>query len=203
MSDGLTRMYEGMFLVDAADAVADWDGVLAAVNTTLSRANAEVVSVNKWDERRLAYPIGSCKRGTYILSYFRAEPTAVAGIERDVVLSETLVRAMVLRADKMPQTTIDADTPAVLAERQREASEARAAEAAAGKAAEAAQAAEAADSAAETPAEDAPVVDDAALDSDATEAPAVDTIEPVPDVEAVTEEPPVAGDDDEVKEPGA
>lgn len=197
MSDGLTRMYEGMFLVDAADAVADWDGVLAAVNTTLSRANAEVVSVNKWDERRLAYPIGSCKRGTYILSYFRAEPTAVAGIERDVVLSETLVRAMVLRADKMPQTTIDADTPAVLAERQREASEARAAEAAAAKAAEAT------DSAAETPVEDAPVVEDAALDSDATEAPAVDTIEPVPDVEAVTEEPPVAGDDDEVKEPGA
>lgn len=147
MSEVLTRMYEGMFLADAGDANSNWDAVLEAVNTVLSRAKADVKSVRKWDERRLAYPVGKCKRGTYILSYFEADPEAIAGIERDVVLSETLLRSMILRADRIPQDMIEAVTPAGMAERAREESEARAAEKA--QAAEEAKAAKAAKAAEE------------------------------------------------------
>ena len=157
LSEDLMRMYEGMFLVDAGDGTADWEGVLAAVNTVLSRAKAEIVSVCKWDERRLAYPIGNCKRGIYILGYFRADPAMITGIERDVVLSETLVRAMILRADRIPQEVIDADTPALCAQRAREAAEARNAEKAARAAESAADDTEAIDIPASEPAADEPV----------------------------------------------
>lgn len=121
MTEAITRMYEGMFLVDAG---ANWDGVMDAVNSTLSRANAEIASLRKWDECRLAYPIGQCTRGTYILSYFRADPQVITGIERDVVLSEILLRAMILRADRIPQAVIDSETPATRIEREKKEGEA-------------------------------------------------------------------------------
>lgn len=164
MSEVLTRMYEGMFLVDAGIASTDWDTVLEAVNTVLSRAKADVKSVRKWDERRLAYPVGKCKRGTYILSYFEADPEAIAGIERDVVLSETLLRAMILRADRIPQEMIEAETPAGQAQRAREESEARAAEKA--KAVEEAKAAKAAEKAEAAKANGDDVSEEAVADSD-------------------------------------
>ena len=208
LSEDLMRMYEGMFLVDAGDGTADWEGVLAAVNTVLSRAKAEIVSVCKWDERRLAYPIGNCKRGIYILGYFRADPAMITGIERDVVLSETLVRAMILRADRIPQEVIDADTPALCAQRAREASEARAAE----RAAEA-SAAESAAADAEAPAGAEAVADEWADTVEGEQAAAEPTPAPMAeaekaelpdeDVASVAPDGDAASSDDDADRPAA
>jgi small subunit ribosomal protein S6 len=93
-----TYTYEGMFLFPQS-AVADLQGASDHVMEILSRANAEVISFKKWDERRLAYEIKGNKRGLYFLVYFKAKATKLAGIERDCNLSEKLLRSMITRAD--------------------------------------------------------------------------------------------------------
>ena len=113
-----------------------------SLNTIFERAQAEIVSLAKWDERRLAYPVAGHGRGTYILSYFRADPGSISGIERDVLLNETLLRVLILSAEKIPQAVIDGETPAARVDRENAAAEARAAENAAKAAAEAASAIE-------------------------------------------------------------
>ncbi|MFM9996478.1 MAG: 30S ribosomal protein S6 [Phycisphaerales bacterium] len=90
--------YEAMFLVGQA-AAADLSAVIAHVNEILSRAHAQVLALRKWDERRLAFEIKKQKRGLYLLAYFKAPNTSVAGIERDCNLSEVILRALILRAD--------------------------------------------------------------------------------------------------------
>ncbi len=112
------RMYEGMFLVDAATATADWDGTVGTIHNVFNRAQADIVSLQKWDERRLCYDIKGHKRGTYILTYFNADPERIGGIERDVQLNETLLRVLVLRADEIPAEKRDEPTPAMVAEQQ-------------------------------------------------------------------------------------
>ena len=44
MDTVIKRIYEGMFLVDSSDAAADWQGVIDAIETVLSRSGAEVVT---------------------------------------------------------------------------------------------------------------------------------------------------------------
>lgn len=105
------RLYEGMFLVDSALAAADWSRVEQTIRRILTKAEAEIVSLRKWDERRLAYPIGKVTRGTYILTYFRCDPLRVKDIERDVRLSEDLMRALILRTDKMRPEDMNKPTP--------------------------------------------------------------------------------------------
>jgi small subunit ribosomal protein S6 len=111
------KLYEGLFLVDSGEAAADWDGINKAIEKVLARGDADVVSIKKWDERRLAYDINSKSRGTYILTYFRGDPTKVAAIERGVQLSEQIMRVLILRTDRMNKEDLEKDTPAMMAER--------------------------------------------------------------------------------------
>ncbi len=107
MTETRINMYEAMFLFPQT-ATADLAGALDHVESILGRAGAEIVSICKWDERRLAYDIKGNKRGLYFLVYFKADRAKIAGIERDCNLSEQLLRAMVLRADHVPTEEIEA-----------------------------------------------------------------------------------------------
>ena len=98
-----------MFLVDSALAAADWDGTLALVENILKRAEAEIVVLRKWDERRLAYDIEHKSRGTYILAYFKADTQRIGGIEKDVQLNEKIMRVLILTTEGRPQDVIDRD----------------------------------------------------------------------------------------------
>lgn len=103
------RLYEGMFLVDSALATADWEGTLAMIENILKRADAETVAIRKWGERKLAYDIEHKQRGTYILAYFKADGRRISGIEKDVQLSEKVMRCLVLTTEKRPPELIEQD----------------------------------------------------------------------------------------------
>ena len=94
-----TRVYEAMFLVDSGLA-ASWDDLSKHLAGILERHGGEVIGITRWDERKLAYPVGKQKRGTYVLSFFgMRDGSGVAEIERDCQLSEQILRMLVLRAD--------------------------------------------------------------------------------------------------------
>ncbi len=114
----VNRLYEGMFLVDTALATSDWDGVLSMIESMLKKFGGEIVSMRKWDERRLAYNIEKKTRGTYILVYFKLNTDKVSLLERDIVLSEKIMRAMILRTDAMSQEDMDRETPAAALDRE-------------------------------------------------------------------------------------
>jgi small subunit ribosomal protein S6 len=103
------RLYEAMFLVDSAQAAADWDGTLAVINNIMQRAGAEVVSLRKWQERKLTYDIDHKSRGTYILCYFNADSRRISGIEKDVQLSEKIMRVLILTTAGRPAELIEKD----------------------------------------------------------------------------------------------
>lgn len=115
METATKRLYEAMFLVDSAQAASDWDGTLAAVNNILKRADAEVVTLRKWGDKKLAYEIDHKSRGMYILCYFKAEGGRIPGIERDVQLSEKVLRVLILSTEGRPAEDIDRDIAGVSA----------------------------------------------------------------------------------------
>ena len=114
------KLYEGMFLIDSALASTDWYGTLATIRTILEKAGTEIVSMRKWDERKLAYDIKGKSRGTYILCYFKADGDRIQDIEKAVTLSEKIIRVLILNAERFTQEDIDKDTPAMKAEKEKQ-----------------------------------------------------------------------------------
>ncbi|QQE11752.1 30S ribosomal protein S6 [Planctomycetota bacterium] len=98
-------LYEGLFLMGQS-AGADLGGTLDHIKGLLDRAKAEVVALHKWDERKLAYPIGSMKRGLYVQALFKVEGKQLVKLERDCNLSEQVVRVMFTRGDHLGETEI-------------------------------------------------------------------------------------------------
>ena len=113
------KLYEGMFLVDSAKAASDWDGVNAAIKKVLDRAGAEIVSIRKWDDRRLAYAVKGISRGMYMLCYFKVDGHKIQSIEKDVQLSENIIRVLILSTEQMSKEDIEKDTPATKTEKEK------------------------------------------------------------------------------------
>ncbi|MFB0525322.1 MAG: 30S ribosomal protein S6 [Phycisphaerae bacterium] len=113
------KLYEAMFLVDSAQAGSDWDEVLATIKSVLQKAEAEVVSLRKWADKRLAYEIDHKTKGTYILCYFRADGKRIGDIERDVQLSERIMRVLILNAEKQTLEGVEKDASVMPAEKQK------------------------------------------------------------------------------------
>ncbi len=118
MANSVMRKYEALFLVDSALATASWDDVITEIKRILeTRANAEIESLEKWDERRLCFEIKKCSRGVYLLCYFKADSQVIARIERDVQISEMVLRVMILNAESIPEDVLSSLTPLKMAEK--------------------------------------------------------------------------------------
>ena len=99
------NVYEAMFLLGPAAATAGDAGV-GICRGMIERHGGQITVIKKWDERKLTYEIKKQKRGLYIIAYFTAPGEAIAPIERDVNLSENILRVLVsdashLNADEM------------------------------------------------------------------------------------------------------
>lgn len=88
--------YEGMFLLDAARAAKDWAETEALVTSVLERYGARIRIKDRWDERKLAYPVKKQRRGTYLLAYFDAPASAVTEVRRDLLLTDGVLRFLIL-----------------------------------------------------------------------------------------------------------
>jgi small subunit ribosomal protein S6 len=100
-------LYEGLFLINQQVTGGDLQAAIDQVKEILDRAEAQIVVLRKWDERKLAYEIKGQKRGLFVLAYFHARTSMLANIERDCNLSDSVIRSMVLRADHVGETELE------------------------------------------------------------------------------------------------
>ncbi len=95
----LNKLYEGMFVFDANLAGKDWPGLEQHVQDLVQRHAGKLVHAERWPDRKLAYEIKGCKKGTYYLTYFDAPTTAIQGLQRDCELSDRVLRVMFVYED--------------------------------------------------------------------------------------------------------
>lgn len=92
------NQYEAMFLFDPTFG-GTFENCETEIRRIMGRAEAELVFCRRWDERRLAFKLKGRKRGVYVLTFFKSDPSKIGGIERDARLSENVLRVLVLRAE--------------------------------------------------------------------------------------------------------
>jgi small subunit ribosomal protein S6 len=93
--------YESLFIVDLSNGD---DAVKATVNkfTTLISENAEIVDINEWGARRLAYPINDINDGYYVVVTFKSAPSFPIELERIYNIDEQIMRSMVIKLEFEP-----------------------------------------------------------------------------------------------------
>ena len=102
------RRYELMlvFRPDAPD-----ERIAAIIDRTTRQITADggqIVKVAPWGRRRLAYPIDRHREGAYHIVVFEAPTTAIAELERGLLITEEVLRHLVVRQDRPARATRDA-----------------------------------------------------------------------------------------------
>ena len=93
---GLRRVYETTVIANAALEDNDIDTLISKITNYIENHGGEIVDVNKWGRRRLAYPINKKYNGFYVHLIFNAMPNAIPILERFLVLEDTVLRHLTL-----------------------------------------------------------------------------------------------------------
>ncbi|MFO7848053.1 MAG: 30S ribosomal protein S6 [Balneolaceae bacterium] len=69
------------------------------VNNLIKENGGEVVDVDEWGSKQLAYPIEKKNSGYYVNLYFEAPKTAIEPIERNLRINDDVMRYLTLKYD--------------------------------------------------------------------------------------------------------
>ena len=76
------------------------EAIIERLSQILVADGGQVANVEKWGRRRLAYPINKVDEGFYYFIQGQFSASVLPELERNVKLSESILRHMVLRTDK-------------------------------------------------------------------------------------------------------
>ena len=97
----IINSYESMLIVSLAGGE---EAAKATVSkfTNLITANAELVQVDEWGRRRLAYLINDMSEGYYAVAPFKSESDFPQELQRLMNIDESVLRIMVIKLDYEP-----------------------------------------------------------------------------------------------------
>ena len=93
------NVYECMVILDPNKYAQDPGGLGATIPNLVAKCGGEVLVSRLWQEQKLAYPIGSHKKGAYWLTYFRLDSLRLAEFNRELRITETVVRSLTLKVE--------------------------------------------------------------------------------------------------------
>jgi small subunit ribosomal protein S6 len=86
------RPYEILVIVDPRPTEEEVVALLTQLGEQVKTLGAEVVKMENWGKRRLAYDIRKQREGTYAVFEVSAEPAMVKEFERQLRLNEQVLR---------------------------------------------------------------------------------------------------------------
>ena len=98
------RRYE-LMLVLRPDAPEDRiSAVLERTTRHVTETGGQIVKMAPWGRRRLAYQIDRYRDGSYHILHFDAPPEAIADLERTLLITEEVLRHMLVRVERPVRT---------------------------------------------------------------------------------------------------
>jgi len=91
--------YEFTFIVHPDVEDEGITGVTDKVSQFITTGGGQVTNVNHWGRRRLAYPIQKQREGYYVLMQVQLDPESINELERNLKLTEQVIRYLLVRVD--------------------------------------------------------------------------------------------------------
>lgn len=93
--------YETTIIVDTSKGDKAIESTLEKF-TKLVAANAEIVDVDNWGKRRLAYAINDMTEGYYTVITFKCDGQFCAELERNFNIDENILRSLIVKLEFEP-----------------------------------------------------------------------------------------------------
>jgi small subunit ribosomal protein S6 len=102
--------YEFMYILSPEVEEEDLEAVTTRVGQIIADGGGEVLRLEPWGRKRLAYPIKKFREGHYVLAHIQLDPGAVSQLRARLALTEEVIRYLLLRCEEMPPEAAPAAT---------------------------------------------------------------------------------------------
>lgn len=92
--------YEALYIIASELDEAATKAEVEKFSGIVTGNGGEIVSVDEWGKRRLAYPINFKNEGYYVLMQFAAAPELPRELERNFKNDENILRFIVIRQEQ-------------------------------------------------------------------------------------------------------
>ncbi len=110
--ENVFNCYETLFITDVSNGEEATQATVEKF-VNLITANGEVLGVNKWGKRRLAYPINDMPEGYYTVVTHKSPADFLAELDRVFNIDESVMRSMTVKLDHEPVIAPVVEEPVV------------------------------------------------------------------------------------------
>lgn len=93
--------YETLFIIQPDLEEGEIAKTIDAVQEIITSGEGNILKVDKWGRRQLAYMIQKKREGYYVLIHFEAPPTLIAELQRRYKLADAIMRYLVIQLNKL------------------------------------------------------------------------------------------------------
>jgi len=103
------RVYESAVLINAALDDESIKNLIGRVKETITTNGGDILEVEDWGRKRLAYQVKKSKIGYYAIFRFNSQPDLIPKLERYYQLDETILRYLTITLSKEALEQIEID----------------------------------------------------------------------------------------------
>lgn len=94
------RKYETIFILDPDLEEEQTQSTLERVKGIITQANGEILKVEDWGKRKLAYEVKKKSKGHYVLIHFSGTPALLSELERNFRVMDAVIKFQSVRLDE-------------------------------------------------------------------------------------------------------
>lgn len=89
--------YESIFIIKPTLSDEETEKVIQKMQEIITTGGGEIINVENWGKKKLAYEIKKQKRGHYVLLHLKAEGPLVKELERNYRLNDAVIKFITVK----------------------------------------------------------------------------------------------------------
>jgi small subunit ribosomal protein S6 len=94
------RQYEVMYILQPTLSAEEQTALVDRFSELVSSMGGSVEKIDRWERQGLAYEINKFRDGYYVVMHFLGDPALDAEMDRQMKITEPILRHMILRRDE-------------------------------------------------------------------------------------------------------
>ncbi len=105
------RRYEFVYIISPEVEEENLEGVTGRVGQLIANSGGQVLRLDSWGRRRMAYPIRKFRDGHYMVAQIQLEPGGITELRRSLGLTEEVIRYLLVRTEEEIEPAEVPETP--------------------------------------------------------------------------------------------
>jgi small subunit ribosomal protein S6 len=95
----MVRLYETVFILKPDMEEEAREELIERIKSIITSNNGEIVEVDTWGSKKLAYEINDFRNGYYTVIVFKGEPITVSELERNYKIIDDVIRYLIINKE--------------------------------------------------------------------------------------------------------